>query len=56
MKQQKILGCKIINRTNQVFQIIGVGYLFGYGELLVPEVTTQMLNLEKKGLITIRKS
>ena len=46
---------KIINRTNQVLIITSYGYLYGYKDMLVSEITEQMKNLEKKGLITIRK-
>lgn len=46
---------KIINRTNQVIMITSYGYLQGYKDMLVNEITAQLANLEKKGLITIRK-
>ena len=46
---------KIVNKTNQVLIITSYGYLYGYKEMLVSEITPQMTNLEKKGLISIRK-
>lgn len=45
---------KIKNKTNQYFQLIGIGYLPDYGELRVTEITEQVQRLEKMGLITIR--
>lgn len=46
---------KLINRTNQVILITSYGYLQGYKDMLVNELTAQMTNLQKKGLITVRK-
>lgn len=47
---------KITNKTNQVIQIINYGYLYGYKFIIVNEITSQIKNLEKRGLISIRKS
>jgi len=46
---------KIVNKTNQTLIITSYGYLKSYGELIVTSITSQMKNLEKKGLVAIRK-
>ena len=45
---------KIINKTNQTFSIIGYGYLYPYGYVMVNEKTEQILGMEKKGLVSIK--
>ena len=44
---------KIKNQTDQPFQLIDMGYLLGYQEIKVTEITEQMKNLEKMGLLKI---
>ena len=46
---------KIKNKTDQPFQLINNGYLLAYQEIRVTEVTDQMKNLEKMGLLKIRE-
>jgi hypothetical protein len=47
---------KVTNKTNQVIQLINFGYLYGYKFIIVNEITPQIKNLEKRGLVSIRKS
>jgi len=45
---------KIKNKTDQYFQLINYGYLNSYGEIQVTEITDQLKNLERMGLISIK--
>lgn len=56
MKQQSIsTNYRIVNKTNQTIYITSYGYLYGYKDLLVTELTPQINNLEKRGLIAIKR-
>jgi hypothetical protein len=55
MKERTGTSYKIVNKTNQTIPIINYGYLASYGEMPVASITDQMKNLEKRGLIAVRK-
>lgn len=45
---------KITNKTNQTFTLTECGYLYPYGHMIVNKKTEQLINMEKKGLISIK--
>jgi len=46
---------RVINKTNQTIILEGVGFVEGYKEVITKELSPQINNLVKKGLLAVRK-
>mgnify|MGYP007069471702 CR=1 FL=1 len=46
---------KVVNKTNQTFLLTGFGYLFPYKFLRIADKTEQIISMEKKGLVSVKK-